>query len=434
VGAPTTRPGHFRAWTRPGLSHRADWCDGRCPLRGAASVFTSMDLDLAIHTHRPPIVRHLRRRVGDPSLAEDLAQEVFLRAWLHAPPGLPELRLRAWLYRVATNVAIDALRTRRPLDDALGLDLIGDTALASAGQGVPEDHDERLAIEAALAELPARERALVTLQFAGYGPTDAARLLETTPEAARKRLTRARERFRHAYAASAPAAKPLVLLLVRDEQPAAYERWLAGAEVRVRRVAPEDAARQLATADALVLTGSDHDIHPTLYGQPVRGSRDPLLAHDRADVALLREALASGMPVLGICRGHQLLNVARGGTLHQDLGADRATARPELHLDRRMHAVATGGDSLTRRMVGRHASVPSIHHQAIARIGRGLRVTSRTDDGIVEGIEDPRHPFAVGVQWHAELPEAGIAGRRVRDALADAALRHAAGAPQPLAA
>ncbi len=385
-----------------------------------------MDLDLAIATHRPPIVRHLRRRVGDPSLAEDLAQEVFLRAWLHAPAGLPELRLRAWLYRVATNVAIDALRARhaRPLDDALVLDLLGDAALGAAGS--PEDHDERLAIEAALAQLPARERALVTLQFAGFGPTDAAHLLETTPEAARKRLTRARERFRRAYATSAPAVKPLVLLLVRDEEPSVYERWLAGAEVRVRRVAPDDAARQLATAHALVLTGSDHDVHPALYGQPVRGSRDPRIDADREDVAILRDALASGLPVLGICRGHQLLNVARGGTLHQDLGEDRATARPELHLDRRMHAVATGGDSLTRRMVGRHASVPSIHHQAIARVGRGLRVTSRTDDGIVEGIEDPRHPFAVGVQWHAELPEAGIAGRRVRDALADAAVRHLA--------
>lgn len=391
-----------------------------------------MDLDLAIATHRPPILRHLRRRVGDASLAEDLAQEVFLRAWLHAPAGLPELRLRAWLYRVATNLAIDALRARRPLDDALVLDLLGDAARAS---GAAEDHDERLAIEAALAQLTARERALVTLQFAGYGPTDAARLLETTPEAARKRLGRARDRFRRAYAATAPAAKPLVLLLVRDDEPAAYERWLAGAELRVRRVVPDDAARQLATAHALVLTGSDHDVHPALYGQQVRGSRNPRIEADRADVAILRDALANGMPVLGICRGHQLLNVARGGTLHQDLAEDRATERPELHAGRRMHAVATGGESLTRRMVGCHATVPSIHHQAIARVGHGLRVASRTDDGIVEGIEDPRHPFAVGVQWHAELPEAGIAGRRVRDALADAALCHAA-APtrQPLAA
>lgn len=115
----------------------------------------------------------------------------------------------------------------------------------------------------------------------------------------------------------------------------------------------------------------------------------------------------------------------RGGTLHQDLGSDRATARPELHADRRVHAVATSEGSLTRRIVGTRAAVPSLHHQAIDALGDGLRVTSRSADGIVEGVEDPRHPFAVGVQWHAELPEAGIAGRRVRDALADAARVHA---------
>jgi len=391
-----------------------------------------MDLDTLIATHRRPLERHLRRRVGDASLAEDLAQEAFLRAWLRAPADLPELRLRAWLYTVATNLAIDALRARagRPLLDGGLIELL-DHAAAPAG----EDHDERLAIEAALAQLPARERALVTLQFAGYGPTDAARLLQTTPEAARKRLARARDRFRRAYAQTAPAIKPLVLLLVRDEDPGLYERWLAGAELHVRRVGHADeTVRQLATAHALVLTGSDDDVHPALYGQQTRAARPGSFANDRADAAILSEALAQGLPVLGICRGHQLLNVARGGTLHQDLGEERATRAPELHADRRMHAVATGAGSLTRRMVGTRAAVPSLHHQAVDRLGRGLRVTSRSADGIVEGIEDPRHPFAVGVQWHAELPEAGIAGRRVRDALADAALRHAAAEPVALVA
>jgi putative glutamine amidotransferase len=378
-----------------------------------------MDLNAVIATHRPPIERHLRRRVGDAGLAEDLAQEVFLRAWLHAPRGLPDARLRAWLYRVAGNVAIDALRARRAVADPTLLETLGAAAAAEV-----EDHDERLAIEATLARLSGRDRALVTLQFAGYGPTDAARLLATTPEAARKRLARARERFRRAYAGVAPPAAPLVLLLVRDE-PEPYERWLAGAEVRVRHVAAEDAARQLATAHALVLTGGGQDIDPAMYGRPLRGSLDARIEADRADAAVMRDALASGMPVLGICRGHQLLNVVRGGTLHQDLGGERAIPRPELHADRRMHAVATSEGSLTRRMLGVRTGVPSIHHQAIERLGAGLRVSSRTDDGLIEGVEDPRLPFAVGIQWHAELPEAGMAGRRVRDALADAAIRHA---------
>src|SRR5690348_13955014 len=143
-----------------------------------------MDLDLLIATHRRPIERHLRRYVGDAGLAEDLAQEVFLRAWLHAPRDVSEETQRAWLFRVALNPATAPLPPRRPHDDA---SLLYD--LASANAAPVEDLDERLAIEAALAQLPARERALVTLQFAGFGPTDAARLLQTTPEAARKRLT-----------------------------------------------------------------------------------------------------------------------------------------------------------------------------------------------------------------------------------------------------
>jgi len=311
-----------------------------------------MDLDQLITTHRGPIERHLRRRVGDPVLAEDLAQEVFLRAWLHAPRDLSDERVRAWLFRVAGNIAIDALRARRAHVDPSVLD-----GIDAATVGALTDHDERLAIEAALARLPAKERALVTLQFAGYGPTDAARLLRTTPEAARKRLTRARERFRVVYTAQRPAGEaPLVL----------------------------------------------------------------------------RDALATRMPVLGICRGHQLLNVVRGGTLHQDL-SERPVASQAGH-GGGTHAIDTRGQTVARRVLGTTSAVPSVHHQAIARVGRGLTVGAVSSDGVVESIEDPRLPFAVGTQWHAELPEAGEAGRRIRDALVEAAARHAGGAPLAVAA
>src|SRR5215218_1260307 len=99
-----------------------------------------MDLDTLIATQRRPIERHLRRRVGDPSLAEDLAQEVFLRAWLHAPADLPELRMRAWLYRVATNVAIDALRARTGRLGGIASDgaLLDELARATAAEA--DDH------------------------------------------------------------------------------------------------------------------------------------------------------------------------------------------------------------------------------------------------------------------------------------------------------
>jgi putative glutamine amidotransferase len=78
--------------------------------------------------------------------------------------------------------------------------------------------------------------------------------------------------------------------------------------------------------------------------------------------------------------------------------------------------------------------VPSVHHQAVARLGRGLTVGSTSADGVVEMVEDPRLPFAVGTQWHAELPEAGETGRRLRDGLVEAAHRHAGAAPLPIAA
>ncbi len=376
-----------------------------------------MDLDAVIAVHRQPIERHLRRRVGDPGLAEELAQEVFLRAWQHAPRGLPEARLRAWLYRVAGNLAIDTLRARRPTDDAVLLDALADGIAAEA-----DDPAERIAIADALAQLTARDRALVTLTLAGYGPTEAASLLGTSPEAARKRLARARERFRVAYAGSTQRLAPPVLLVARDHQPEMYVRWLEAAGLRVRHVAAEEAPRQLATAHGVVLTGSHHDLHPSLYGQDVRSAENPSLAVDRADAAVLREALATRMPVVGICRGHQLLNVVRGGTLHQDL--TEVQAGVGTHTEG-AHAISTERDTLVRRVLGASTSVPSFHHQAIDRLGRGLRVASVSGDGLVEAIEDPRLPFAVGVQFHAEAPESHEAGRRLRDALAEAAHRHA---------
>ncbi len=143
------------------------------------------------------------------------------------------------------------------------------------------------------------------------------------------------------------------------------------------------------------------------------------------DLAIVREALATRMPVLGICRGHQLINIARGGSLHQDLSEIG-------HRDDHSggtHAIGTASGTLSRRILGARAAVPTLHHQAIDRLGRGLTVTSTASDGLIESVEDPRLPFAVGVQWHAELPEATDAGRRLRDGLVEAARAHAGHRP-----
>ena len=155
--------------------------------------------------------------------------------------------------------------------------------------------------------------------------------------------------------------------------------------------------------DALVLTGGP-DLDPRLYGQ----DRHPetLVVHedrDRGELSLLAAAEERDMPVLGICRGMQLLNVARGGDLQQhvpdvtpDPGAHKAVGRFA------QHDVETVAGTRLAAILGERAHVHSSHHQAPAAIGRGLTVSARAPDGVVEGLEDPARRFSLGVLWHPE--------------------------------
>lgn len=151
--------------------------------------------------------------------------------------------------------------------------------------------------------------------------------------------------------------------------------------------------------DALVLSGGP-DIHPSLYGQdphPHLGPTDPAL--DTAEIRLCRAALERDLPVLGICRGHELLNVALGGTLVQDLPGHRQTEPGRVPV----HGVRVEGGTLLARVLGAtDIEVNSFHHQAVDRLGDGLRVVAWADDGLVEGAELPGARWAVSVQWHAE--------------------------------
>jgi putative glutamine amidotransferase len=125
---------------------------------------------------------------------------------------------------------------------------------------------------------------------------------------------------------------------------------------------------------------------------------------DAAELALLAAALEAGVPVLGVCRGLQLLNILRNGTIHQHL--------PEvLGHDGHMPGVGTFGTQQVRLLPGSRvadflggtsATVPCRHHQAVDRIGTGLTATAWAPDGTIEALEATDHPFAVGVQWHAE--------------------------------
>jgi len=153
---------------------------------------------------------------------------------------------------------------------------------------------------------------------------------------------------------------------------------------------------------ALLLPGGG-DVHPRFYGQELRAATDVDEARDRYELALFRRFAAAGRPVLGVCRGLQLVNVALGGTLRQHVeGHSRIAGADSLH------AVRTD-DALLRTLYGERFTVNSAHHQAVDRPGAGLRVIARAEDGTVEAVRHESLPI-LAVQWHPErLGAAGTA-------------------------
>jgi putative glutamine amidotransferase len=173
--------------------------------------------------------------------------------------------------------------------------------------------------------------------------------------------------------------------------------------------APEDVLRAIfARLDGLLLPGGG-DVAPTYYGEEPHsklGSVEP--ERDDLELSMCRWALDEEKPVLAICRGIQVMNVAAGGSLYQDIPAQYATeithaSDPALPRGYLAHTVALEPGSRLALLAGSAAlSVNSWHHQALKRLGRGLAVSARAPDGIVEGVERPGHRFAVGVQFHPE--------------------------------
>ncbi len=132
-----------------------------------------------------------------------------------------------------------------------------------------------------------------------------------------------------------------------------------------------------------------------------------VIAHrDGFELPLARAAIDRGMPVLAICRGHQIVNVALGGTLDQHITTREgviAHGRPGAAGGSSMHSVRVqAGSRLARALGATHAEVSSHHHQAVEKLGDGLEAVAWADDGIVEGIELPGDAWVVGVQWHPE--------------------------------
>jgi putative glutamine amidotransferase len=157
--------------------------------------------------------------------------------------------------------------------------------------------------------------------------------------------------------------------------------------------------------DGLVLTGGV-DVDASLFGaerHPLAQRPNPI--RDEFEISLLEAAVARELPVLGVCRGIHVLNVERGGTLHQHLpdvvGADTHAPTPGIFSP---HRVRIDPTSQVGAIVGKaEAIVPTHHHQAVDRVGDGLVASAWADDGTVEALEDPAHPFLIGVQWHPEM-------------------------------
>ena len=177
--------------------------------------------------------------------------------------------------------------------------------------------------------------------------------------------------------------------------------------------------------DGLLLSGGP-DLAPAAYDQRPHvelGSTEPRL--DAFEYAVVREALALGLPILGVCRGAQALNVACGGTLHQHLPDVPGTALEHRQSEAgevTTHAVdVVPGSRLSRIVRSRRLAVNSFHHQAVDRLGDGLRVSARAPDGTIEAIEDASRGFVLAVQWHAEMLLEERPHRRLFEALVTAA-------------
>ncbi|MET8627607.1 gamma-glutamyl-gamma-aminobutyrate hydrolase family protein [Kitasatospora sp. NPDC004669] len=162
---------------------------------------------------------------------------------------------------------------------------------------------------------------------------------------------------------------------------------------------PGGAGHLLDALDGLVLAGGP-DVDPARYAaaaDPRTGP--PHYARDAWESSLLHGALARDLPLLGVCRGMQLLNVELGGTLLQHLPDESHQIVPARFV---RHPVGLADGSRLAAVLGPTAEVSCYHHQAVDRLGTGLRVTARSADGTVEALELPDHRFALGVQWHPE--------------------------------
>jgi gamma-glutamyl-gamma-aminobutyrate hydrolase PuuD len=202
--------------------------------------------------------------------------------------------------------------------------------------------------------------------------------------------------------------------------PADYVRAVERAGGRALLVPPshDGVEETLESLDGLIFSGGS-DLDPELYGQEAHAeTSDVVRNRDTAELALLEAALERDMPVLAICRGSQVLNVARGGDLVQHLpdvvGDEKHKHTPGTFAD---HDVSVEDGSRLASVLGERAPVKSHHHQGFGKVGEGLRVVAHAEDGTIEAVEDPTRRFVLGVLWH---PEAGEDARLFEELVREA--------------
>jgi putative glutamine amidotransferase len=199
--------------------------------------------------------------------------------------------------------------------------------------------------------------------------------------------------------------------------PHSYVRRVTAAGARAVLLPPDDLdADLIERLDGLLLTGGA-DIGPERYAAPAHPRTVVRPDRDAGELLLLGAAVRADLPVLGVCRGMQLLAIAAGGCLDQHLpevaGHDRHQPAPGRYGD---HPITVAEGSRLRAILGPAPHVNSYHHQAVREPGT-LTVTARADDGVIEALEDPARRFVLGVQWHPEE----LADGRLFEAFVDAA-------------
>lgn len=221
---------------------------------------------------------------------------------------------------------------------------------------------------------------------------------------------------------SSNLSQPIIGITVDSEEAGGYSKfpWYALRENYSRVVVksgglpvflanePDLAADYLAMIDGLIVTGGAFDVDPNLYGGGPAHETVVLKTNRTSfELGITRGAVDKDLPVLGICGGQQLLNVALGGTLIQHIpdAVDNALAHEQPNpRDEAGHPVAISEGSQLHDIVGvTEMNVNSAHHQAVAEVATGTVVNARAADGVIEGIEAPGQRYCIGVQWHPEF-------------------------------